>query len=574
MQQTQITLPIGTIIQDRYVVERLLGQGGGGAVYLVKDQRANGNLFALKELIDQNKHDRKQFIFESELLSRLDHPSLPHVYGVFHDQAHQRTYMFMDYIDGSNLEVLRQRQPEKRFSLPAVLSVAAPIMDAITCLHKQHPPVLHRDIKPSNIIVPAGGPPVLVDFGIAKEYNPDSTTTAVRRCSPGYGAPEQYSGGTDLQTDIYGLGATLYTLLTGVVPVNAFRRVTEVSSGDADPLIPANQLVPGIPLSVAEAISRAMSLNSTDRFSTFDQFWQALRADPAVQPLASPIMSSPVSTPPPIISSQPVGAAVPVAAVASATSGKPAVIRRKVRRPRKKKASALLLIPLALLLISALGAALWAYLANQSPGHSSGLIPKPSSTLTTAVSPTPAATGKPTTVSSTPVVHTPQPTKGPLLPTPVPTSPPTPIPTPTPPPIVVPTPAPRPTPVPTPAPTPTQGVPNIAGSYNGTIDDTTANIITGMALSIQQRSGQKSITGTFTVNPPLEGNGPFTGTINTVKYIQFTVTAYLSNAPLFFWGWVQYDGSIKGDYCSLNKQNQCDPQAGAAGTWVVDDPTP
>src|SRR5437660_10312098 len=159
MQQTQTTLPIGTIIQDRYMVERLLGQGGGGAVYLVRDQRANSNLFALKELIDQNKHDRKQFIFEGELLSRLDHPSLPHVYHVFYDQAHQRTYMLMDYIDGPSLEVLRRRQPEKRFSLLAVLSLAGPIMDAITYLHRQHPPVLHRDIKPSNIIVPAGGPP-------------------------------------------------------------------------------------------------------------------------------------------------------------------------------------------------------------------------------------------------------------------------------------------------------------------------------------------------------------------------------------------------------------------------------
>src|SRR5438445_12582237 len=109
-------------------------------------------------------------------------------------------------------------------------------MDAITYLHKQHPPVLHRDIKPSNIIVPAGGPPVLVDFGIAKEYEPDSTTTTVRRCSPGYGAPEQYSSGTNNRTDIYGLGATFYVLLSGIVPADAFNRMIRLGSKESDKL--------------------------------------------------------------------------------------------------------------------------------------------------------------------------------------------------------------------------------------------------------------------------------------------------------------------------------------------------
>jgi serine/threonine protein kinase len=246
MQSAQITLPVGTIIQDRYIVERLLGQGGGGAVYLVRDQRSRGNLFALKELIDQNKQDRKRFIFEGEILTQLDHPSLLRVYRLFDDEINGRIYMLMDYVDGQNLETLRQQQPGKRFSLSGVLNLIGPIMDAVAYLHNQHPSILHRDIKPSNILMPADGKPVLVDFGLAKQYTPDSTTTAVRRCSPGYGAPEQYSGGTSRQTDIYGLGATLYTLLTGIVPADAFRRVTAVSNGSPDPLRPINQLVPDI----------------------------------------------------------------------------------------------------------------------------------------------------------------------------------------------------------------------------------------------------------------------------------------------------------------------------------------
>ena len=109
----------------------------------------------------------------------------------------------------------------------------------------------------------------------------------------------------------------------------------------------------------------------------------------------------------------------------------------------------------------------------------------------------------------------------------------------------------------------------IAGNYNGTIDDTTANIITSMSLSIQQSAGQAHITGYFTVNPILLGDGNLSGTVNTAKYVQFTVQSYKGNSPLYFWGWVQTDGSLKGNYCSLNTHNQCDPNAGASGTWDV-----
>lgn len=224
MQQVQGTLPVGTVIRDRYVIEELLGKGGSGAVYLVRDQRVRGNLFALKEVVDPNRHDREQFLFEAELLKRLEHRALPRVYRVFDDDKNNRAYMLMDYVEGPNLERLRQRQPEKRLSMAQVLTIMAPIMDAVNYLHSQHPPIIHRDIKPANIIVsPTGNDAVLVDLGIAKEYDPDSTTTAIRRASPGYAAPEQYSKGTDIQTDIYGLGATLYCYLL-FVPISKLSR--------------------------------------------------------------------------------------------------------------------------------------------------------------------------------------------------------------------------------------------------------------------------------------------------------------------------------------------------------------
>ncbi len=218
MQQEQLTLKLGTTVRDpsgeRYVIEGLLGKGGFGAVYLVRNRRDKQRLFALKEVINPDERDRERFIFEGEVLKRLDHRALPRVYQVFENDKLKRVYILMDYIKGRDLKDLREEQPDQRFSLPFVLALMAPIVDAIMYLHRQDPPIVHRDIKPANIIVPIGADEaILVDFGSAKESLPDETTDIIRRGSPGYAALEQYRGGTTPQTDIYGLGATFYTLL-------------------------------------------------------------------------------------------------------------------------------------------------------------------------------------------------------------------------------------------------------------------------------------------------------------------------------------------------------------------------
>jgi len=274
-----MTLPVGAIIQhpdgERYVIESLLGKGGFGAVYLVRNRHVKERLFALKEIIDPNKRDREHFIFEAEVLKRLNHRALPHVYKVFEYEKLKRVYMLMDYIEGRNLDTLLGEQPEQRFSLPLVLAIMKPIVDALIYLHGQNPPIVHRDIKPSNIIVSMkGGEAVLVDFGLAKEYIENSTTTIIRHGSPGYAAPEQYGSGTNPRTDIYGLGATLYTLLTGTVPIDAIARVT--SSNVIDPLVPVHLVNPSIRWAVAIAIEKAMSISSDARYNSVEEFWQEL----------------------------------------------------------------------------------------------------------------------------------------------------------------------------------------------------------------------------------------------------------------------------------------------------------
>ncbi len=295
MLQEQMALPVGATIQhpdgERYVIESLLGKGGFGAVYLVRDRHIKERLFALKEIIDPNERDREHFIFEAEVLKRLNHRALPHVYKVFEYEKLKRVYMLMDYIEGQNLDILLREQPERHFSLPLVQAVMQPIVDALIHLHSQNPPIVHRDIKPSNIIVSTrGGEAVLVDFGLAKEYIEDNTTTIIRHGSPGYAAPEQYGSGTNPRTDIYGLGATFYTLLTGTIPVDAIARV--MGSKGIDPLVPVHLVVPSVPWANAMAIEKAMSISSDDRFNSVEDFWRELNSDIQKQQMVSPLLTS------------------------------------------------------------------------------------------------------------------------------------------------------------------------------------------------------------------------------------------------------------------------------------------
>ncbi len=259
MQKERIILQIGNTVRapngTHYIIEELLGKGGFGAVYLVRVRQDAHKLFALKEVINPSERDRERFVGEASLLKRLKHRALPQVYDVFENEKLKRVYMLMDYVRGKDSEALLAEQPEQHFSLPLALAIMAPIVDALTYMHNQVPPIVHRDIKPANIIVSTRGEEaVLVDFGLAKEYVSDKTTAVIRHGSPGYAALEQYGhGGTTHRTDVYGLGATLYTLLTGVVPIDVIRRITE--SKGFDPLEPASLINPEIPTKLPKPLT-------------------------------------------------------------------------------------------------------------------------------------------------------------------------------------------------------------------------------------------------------------------------------------------------------------------------------
>lgn len=341
MSSNQITLPVGFILRgpqgERYTVERLLGKGGFGAVYLVQE-KARGLRFALKEVIHPTYQEWNHFLFEWEVLKKVKHDALPRVYQIFKYEKLRRVYILMQYIEGHNLEVLRGEQPERRFTLPHAMTMMNPIAAAISYLHAQEPPIIHRDVKPANIIVPADADKaVLVDLGLAKVYVPDGTTTTIRQGTPAYAAPEQYGTGTNPRTDLYGLGATMYTLLTGVVPHDVLKRLAGGKGNE--PLKPAHQLVPTIPTTVSEAINRAMHLNSEERFASVDEFWQTIQQG-AMEKKASSLEVSLINT-----TKQPVVQSAP--SIADTSIFGPTI---KLKSPRKRVLTALLLMLLLFVL--------------------------------------------------------------------------------------------------------------------------------------------------------------------------------------------------------------------------------
>jgi serine/threonine protein kinase len=287
-----VALPAGTTLRDRYRIVSLIGQGGMGAVYLTEDLRLPGRRCAAKEIrlppglssapTDQDEavaQARAQFHREASTLARLDHPNLPKVSDFFSQD--DRDYLIMDYVPGLDLlQVVREARQKGRF-LPEsqVLGWMEQLCDALSYLHRQDPPVLHRDIKPANVKLTPEGDIKLVDFGLAKPLEPISETTFTGLRGVGsvpYTPLEQYgeiADHTDVRSDIYALGATLYHLLTGCEPPSAQQVFI-----DPDALVTPRQVNPAISPSSEMAILAAMATHPADRPPTVDVWRRLLRS--------------------------------------------------------------------------------------------------------------------------------------------------------------------------------------------------------------------------------------------------------------------------------------------------------
>ena len=274
-------------MQNRYAVERQIGQGGMGAVYVATDRRF-GSTVALKETFFDDPNLRKAFEREARLLNRLRHAALPRVSDHFEESDGQ--FLVMEYIAGEDLsQMLKARGAG--FPPKQVLAWADQLLDALDYLHTQEPPVIHRDIKPQNLKLTARDQVVLLDFGLAKGTPLQTRVTQTGSLfgySFNYAPIEQMQGtGTDPRSDLYSLGATLYHLLTGATPPDALSRATAVLNGEPDPLRPASETAAHVPAEVSDVLARAMALSAARRFGSAEEMRAALR-DAAHAVAASP----------------------------------------------------------------------------------------------------------------------------------------------------------------------------------------------------------------------------------------------------------------------------------------------
>lgn len=263
-------LELNSLLHNRYRILEKLGSGGMGAVFRGHDENL-GVEVAIKENLAVSPEAERQFRREAKILASLQHPHLPRVtdYFILPDQGQ---YLVMDYVEGEDAQQLVKKRggplPEED-----VLRWAAEITSALDYMHARKPPVIHRDIKPGNLKIDPSGKATLVDFGLAKEYDPiKSTTLGARALTPGYAPPEQYGHGrTDARTDIFSLGATLYTLLTGQAPADGLRRAM-----GQDELKPIRFLNPNVSNTTAEAVEKALNTTPDDRFENVEAFARAL----------------------------------------------------------------------------------------------------------------------------------------------------------------------------------------------------------------------------------------------------------------------------------------------------------
>ena len=259
----------GALLHKRYRIVEILGQGGMGSVYRAVDENLGVDV-AVKENLFTTDEYARQFRLEAVILANLRHANLPRVTDHF-VIADQGQYLIMDYIDG---EDLRQRMERTgTVSEEEAILVGAAMCDALQYLHTRKPSIIHRDLKPGNVRITPDGHIYLVDFGLAKLVKgSQATTTGARAMTPGYSPPEQYgTARTGPRTDIYSLGATLYAVLTGVIPEDGLARAM-----DNVELTPLRKRNPKVSRKLASAIEKAMAVRPEDRFQSAEEFRQAL----------------------------------------------------------------------------------------------------------------------------------------------------------------------------------------------------------------------------------------------------------------------------------------------------------
>jgi serine/threonine protein kinase len=614
----------------RYHFIRLLGSGGMGEVYLAEDPRIKQQV-AIKVIRaesgpypDDNATKEASRLFEREAIAvaGLDHPHILPLfdYGEAVLQGTSLTYLVMPFRpEGSLVDWLHQRGSAALLSEREVAQIISQTAGALQHAHDRQ--IIHQDVKPSNLLIreqketPNTPDILLADFGIAKSTTGTSSLSQVIRGTPTYMAPEQWEAQPVFATDQYALAVMAYELLTGRPPFQGGSVQMMYQHFNVQPE-PASKINTSLLADIDVVLLQALAKKPRERFDSIAAFAQALHQATHATDVSTPIkpphgsevtrvpsFKMPVGPPKndeiratltvsqseaktgisrkitlpggrQVIVTVPAGAQdgqvirleglielstaggpagtliitlsvkqaeqtiIPsridnvaeklpkppvVAPVAAAT---PPLIENQIsiKRQAHSRRRAMLLISLALLVIAGSTAGIFGVIRinqiatdNANATGTSLATTINNDATATATAKANATANSVATATANSVVY-----------------------------------------------------PNIAGNYSGTIhNDRTNQPETAMTLVISQDQG--SISGDFTVASPLNGSGPFTGSIGTNKMLQFIVTTHDVNppAPIKFTGILHSDASLSGQYCSVNPNNECDINYGGYGIWSV-----
>ncbi|MCM3763625.1 serine/threonine-protein kinase [Neobacillus niacini] len=258
---------IGSVIDGKYEILKLIGKGGMSKVYLAMDKRLNKQ-WAVKEIEKKarDKHNEvviQSAIAEANMIKMLDHQALPRIVDII-DDGHV-IFVIMDYIEGEPLSKILDQEGAQPQDL--VIEWAMQLCEVLDYLHTNTPPIIYRDMKPANVMLKPDGNLKLIDFGIAREYKEENLADTVNLGTKGYAAPEQFGGKgqTDPRTDVYCLGVTLYHLVTGQNP-----------SEPPYELYPIRHWNPQLSGGLEKIIQKCTQLNPDDRYQSCAELLYAL----------------------------------------------------------------------------------------------------------------------------------------------------------------------------------------------------------------------------------------------------------------------------------------------------------
>ncbi len=259
-------LEIGSLVDGKYKILRVVGKGGMSVVYQAVNEKAN-KIWAIKEVRKDGVQNfevvKQNLIVETELLKRFNHPNLPSIIDVIDGEG--SFLIVMDYIEGNSLNKAIETSGAQ--SQEDVIEWSKQLCDVLGYLHSRKPPIIYRDMKPANVMLKPDGNVSLIDFGTAREFKSSSVEDTTCLGTQGYAAPEQYGGHgqTDARTDIYCLGATMYHLVTGHNPSNPPYE-----------MYPIRQWNPVLSSGLEEIIIKCTQRNPNDRYQSCAELLYAL----------------------------------------------------------------------------------------------------------------------------------------------------------------------------------------------------------------------------------------------------------------------------------------------------------